>query len=66
MSFGEFEEIVKNIDDFVWGIPLIVIIISVGIYLTIRLKLLQIIHLPKALKYLCLWFVLCSLHLQLF
>lgn len=48
MSFGE---IVKNVDDFVWGIPLIVLIISVGIYLTIRLKLLQIVHLPKALKY---------------
>lgn len=48
MSFGE---LIKNIDDFVWGIPLIVLIISVGIYLTIRLKLLQIIHLPKALKY---------------
>lgn len=46
-----FNELLKNIDDFVWGIPLIVLIISVGIYLTVRLRLLQIIHLPKGLKF---------------
>ena len=39
------------LDDVVWGIPLIVLILSVGIYLTVRLGLLQIRHLPKALKY---------------
>jgi alanine or glycine:cation symporter, AGCS family len=38
-------------DGIVWGIPLIALIMAIGIYLTIRLNLLQIIHLPKALKY---------------
>ncbi|MGL4282956.1 MAG: alanine/glycine:cation symporter family protein [Eubacterium aggregans] len=38
-------------DDLVWGVPLIVLILAVGIYLTIRLKVLQIRHLPKALKF---------------
>lgn len=51
MTFSRFEGILKQIDELVWGIPLIVLIISVGIYLTVRLKLLQVIHLPKALKY---------------
>lgn len=40
-----------KIDDFVWGIPLIVLIIAAGLYLTIRLRLLQVFHLPKALKF---------------
>lgn len=39
------------LDDAVWGVPLIVLILSVGIFLTIRLGLLQVKHLPKALKY---------------
>lgn len=39
------------LDNVVWGIPLIVLILSVGIYLTVRLGLLQIRHLPRALKY---------------
>ena len=32
----------KAIDDFVWGVPLIVLILAVGIFLTIRLRGLQI------------------------
>lgn len=40
-----------KIDDFVWGIPLILLILSTGIYLTIRLKGLQITQLGKALKF---------------
>lgn len=39
------------LDKVVWGIPLIVLILSVGIYLTVCLGLLQIRHLPRALKY---------------
>jgi len=38
-------------DGVVWGIPLIVLIMAVGIYLTLRLKVLQIFHLPRALKF---------------
>lgn len=41
----------ERIDDLVWGIPLIVLILVAGIFLTIRLGVLQIRHLPKALKY---------------
>lgn len=40
-----------KVDDFVWGVPLIVLILTAGIYLTVRLRLLQVFHLPKALKY---------------
>ena len=47
----KIESILKTIDDFVWGVPLIVLIMATGIYLTIRLKGLQIRRLPRALKY---------------
>lgn len=40
----------QKIDDLVWGIPMIVLILSVGIFLTIRLKGLQITKLPLAVK----------------
>lgn len=40
-----------KVDDLVWGIPLIVLILAAGIYLTVRLRLLQVFHLPKALKF---------------
>ena len=39
------------IDDFVWGVPLIVLILATGIYLTIRVKCLQISKLPRAIHY---------------
>ena len=41
----------KAIDDFVWGVPLIVLILAVGIFLTIRLRGLQITKLPLAIKH---------------
>ncbi|MBQ6843856.1 MAG: sodium:alanine symporter family protein, partial [Agathobacter sp.] len=40
----------QKIDDFIWGVPLIVLILSVGIFLTIRLRGLQITKLPQAVK----------------
>lgn len=43
--------ILGAIDDFVWGVPLIVLILAVGIFLTIRLKGLQFSKLGLALKY---------------
>ena len=46
-----FTELIKSIDDFVWGIPLIVLIMGTGILLTCRVKLLQIRKLGKALKF---------------
>lgn len=44
-------KILENIDEIVWGLPLIILIIAAGVFLTIRLRGLQIRHLPKALKY---------------
>ena len=46
-----FEEIIGRIDDFVWGIPLIVLILGVGIYLTVRLVFVQLRRLPRAFRY---------------
>ena len=40
-----------KIDDLVWGVPMIILILSVGILLTIRLKGLQITKLPLAIKH---------------
>lgn len=37
--------------DLVWGVPLIVLILATGIYLTVRLKGMQIRKLPAALRY---------------
>ncbi|AXQ78753.1 sodium:alanine symporter family protein [Streptococcus chenjunshii] len=41
-------EFFKTVDDIVWGAPLLVLLVGTGIYLTIRLGLLQIFRLPKA------------------
>lgn len=46
-----FNGVLSKIDDVVWGIPLIVLILAVGILLTFRTKFVQIHHLPKALKF---------------
>lgn len=48
---AEFEKILDKIDGVVWGVPLIVLIIAAGIFLTWRVRLLQVFHLPKALKF---------------
>lgn len=47
----QFTQFLEMIDGWVWGVPLIVLILAVGIYLTIRLRGLQVRKLPKALKY---------------
>lgn len=43
--------ILEKIDDIVWGVPIMVLILSGGILLTLRLGLLQIRRLPLALKW---------------
>ena len=48
---SQINTILVAIDDFVWGIPLIVLILSVGIFLTIRLKGLQFTKLVLGFKY---------------
>lgn len=47
----QINELIKWIDDAVWGLPLIIMILTTGIYLTVWLGLLQIRHLGKALKF---------------
>ena len=44
-------EFLVSVDDFVWGIPLMVLILAGGILLTTRLGLLQMRRLPLALKW---------------
>lgn len=44
-------EWLKVIDDFVWGVPLMVLILAGGLLLTIRTKVLQVSRLPLALKW---------------
>ncbi|MFD2179611.1 alanine/glycine:cation symporter family protein [Veronia pacifica] len=40
------------IDHFIWGPPLLLLLVGTGVYFTFRLGLLQITRLPLALKYL--------------
>jgi len=46
----ELNSVLTQIDDILWGVPLIVLLLGTGIYLTIRLNLLQVFRLPLALK----------------
>ena len=47
----QFEKMLDAIDGVIWGPVLIVLILLVGIWLTVRTKFLQVFHLPKALKF---------------
>ena len=47
----DIKSILQSISDFVWGAPLLILLVGTGIYLTLRLKCLQIRRLPLALKY---------------
>lgn len=49
--FATVNNVINTVDEYVWGIPLILLIILTGIYLTIRVRGLQIRHLGKALKF---------------
>ncbi len=48
---SKFNEILVTIDDFVWGPPLMVLIMVGGLLLTLRLAFLQVRKLPLALKW---------------
>ena len=43
-------ETLNAIDSFVWGPPLLILLVGTGIWLTIKLGLIQIFELPAALK----------------
>ena len=49
--WDNINRILTNIDNFVWGVPLMVIILAGGILLTLRLRGLQLRRLPLALKW---------------
>ena len=42
-------DILNQIDSFVWGPPLLMLLVGTGIWLTVRLGVLQVIRLPRAL-----------------
>ncbi|MFA6708525.1 MAG: sodium:alanine symporter family protein [Fusobacterium sp.] len=46
----DYLKLLNSIDSFVWGPPLLILLVGTGIMLTLRLKFLQIFSLPKALK----------------
>lgn len=54
-DMSAFWETINNalgaIDNFVWGVPLMVLIIAGGVLLTVRTKCLQVKRLPLALKW---------------
>ena len=43
-------EILNRLDSFVWGPPLLILLVGTGIYLSLRLGLLQIFRLPRAFR----------------
>lgn len=49
--WNTINEILGIVDNFVWGVPLMVLILVGGIMLTVRLGVLQIRRLPLALKW---------------
>lgn len=49
--WATINEWLKVIDDFVWGVPLMVLILSGGLLLTVRTRCLQVRRLPLALKW---------------
>ena len=48
---NKFNAIISDIDGYVWGIPLILLILLCGILLTVRIGFLQVRRLGLALKY---------------
>ena len=49
--FETMNNVISWIDGAVWGLPLIILILCTGIYLSVSMGFLQIRHLGKALKF---------------
>jgi alanine or glycine:cation symporter, AGCS family len=47
----QLTQLLGQINSFVWGPPLLILLVGTGIYLTVGLGLLQVTRLPLALKY---------------
>ena len=48
---NKIQSFLNAIDSIIWGPPLLILLVGTGIYLTWRLKLIQIFRLPLAIKY---------------
>ena len=48
---NKIQSFLNAIDSVIWGPPLLILLVGTGIYLTWKLKLLQIFRLPLAIKY---------------
>ena len=46
----DFYSLIQTIDTFIWGPPLIILLVGTGIFLTCRLRLIQVFKLPLAMK----------------
>lgn len=46
----EMEEILRKVNGFIWGVPALVLILGVGIYLTLKTGCVQIRLLPQAIR----------------
>jgi len=44
-------DVINKVDGWIWGWPLIILILAAGIWLSVRTGFVQIFHLGKALKY---------------
>ena len=44
-------EFLGTVNNWIWGLPLIVLVMGCGVWLTFRVRLLQVRHLGKALRY---------------
>lgn len=49
-TLSTLEHALESLNSFVWGAPLLILLVGTGIYLTLRLGLLQITKLPQAFK----------------
>ena len=47
---NNLQSLLQSLDSFIWGPPLLILLVGTGIYFTLRLGLLQFRHLPTALK----------------
>lgn len=50
MSNGSLLDLLNHLNSIIWGAPLLILLVGTGIFLTIRLKLLQMFHLKEAFK----------------
>ncbi|WP_315081604.1 sodium:alanine symporter family protein [uncultured Clostridium sp.] len=51
LSTAGVQSFFEKIDSIIWGPPLLILLVGTGLYLTIRLKFLQVFKLPMALKF---------------